>query len=72
MPAPDTPKIAPDGHVYLCGACGKRSRDIYGDQAIDYGWDESCFLNSVIVSVEEAEQLRARMGKAPKLAPSFP
>lgn len=73
MPHPDTPKVAPTGYVYICGACGKRSRDIYGDQAIDRGWDVSCFINSSIVSEHEAEELRARMKDAPKLmAPSFP
>lgn len=25
---------APDGQVWVCTACGKRSRDLYGDEAI--------------------------------------
>ena len=41
-------EIAPEGQVYVCGACGKRSRDRYGSARIDYGWDESCMLNSVL------------------------
>lgn len=30
--------------VYVCLACGKRSRDRYGYDSIDGGWDESCGL----------------------------
>lgn len=41
--------IAPDGQVYVCGACGKRSKDRYGDKAIDRGWDESCMMHAVLV-----------------------
>lgn len=41
--------VAPDGQVYVCGACGKRSKDRYGDKAINRGWDESCMMNSVLV-----------------------
>lgn len=40
------PRIAPDGKVWLCVACGKRVKDRYGE---DRGWDESCMLNSVLV-----------------------
>jgi len=32
--------------VWVCMACGKRSRDKTGDNAIDYGWDVSCYMNS--------------------------
>jgi hypothetical protein len=41
-------RVAPAGYVYVCGACGKRSRDKYGDEKIDHGWDESCMMNSVL------------------------
>lgn len=41
-------EYAPEGTVYVCGACGKRSRDRYGEQALDRGWDESCMLNAVL------------------------
>lgn len=43
------------GHLWQCGACGKRSWTRYGfyaDQssaAIDREWDESCMLNSAMV-----------------------
>lgn len=38
-------EVAPKGKVYVCGACGKRSRDRYGFQKIDSRWDESCMMN---------------------------
>lgn len=41
-------RTAAAGTVYVCVACGKRSRDLYGDQAISGGWDESCVLNAVL------------------------
>ncbi len=41
-------KVAPEGQVFICAACGKRSKDRYGDQKIDHGWDASCMLNSVL------------------------
>jgi hypothetical protein len=40
--------IAPKGQIFVCNACGKRSRDRYGDQAIDRGWDESCMIHAVL------------------------
>ena len=41
-------KDAPEGHVYVCMACGKQSNDKYGFKAISYGWDESCMMNAVL------------------------
>lgn len=41
-------QTAPEGQVFVCAACGKRSRDLYGLQSIDKGWDESCMLNAVL------------------------
>lgn len=41
-------KIAPQGQVYVCTACGKKSRDLYGDNPLNYGWDASCVLNAVL------------------------
>ena len=41
-------KVAPDGQLYVCGACGKTSKDLFGNQKISYGWDESCTLNAVL------------------------
>ncbi len=34
--------------LWVCCACGKRSHDRYGERTISRGWDESCFLNSVL------------------------
>jgi hypothetical protein len=48
--------IAPKGQVYVCCACGKRSKDRYGDQPIDHDWDVSCMMNSVLV-YEDSIQL---------------
>lgn len=41
-------KTAPDGQIYVCTACGKRSKDQYGEKMIDRGWDCSCMLNCVL------------------------
>jgi len=41
-------KVAPPGAVFVCIACGKRSRDLFGDRKIDRGWDVSCILNSLL------------------------
>jgi len=56
-------EIAPKGKIWQCRACGKRSRDLYGDQSLDYGWDESCVLNAALVddvpkSKSEAKRLK--------------
>lgn len=42
-------RLANDGYVFVCRACGKRSRDMYGNKPISWGWDESCALNCVLV-----------------------
>lgn len=44
-------EIAPDGKIYVCAACGRRSEDIYGDKPLDRGWDSSCVLNAVLLSL---------------------
>ena len=44
---------APDGWVWLCLACGKKSKDRYGDP--DTSWDEACFLNSVLLEGERSD-----------------
>ena len=40
--------IAPEGQVWVCGACGKRSIDKYGDYPINHGWDASCMLHAFL------------------------
>lgn len=42
--------MAPDGQIWVCGACGKTSKDRYGDPGKN--WDEACMLNSVLCHVE--------------------
>jgi hypothetical protein len=42
-------QVSLDGQVWVCQACGKRSRDKYGDHAINPGWDVSCMLHSILV-----------------------
>jgi hypothetical protein len=46
-------EVAPEGQVFVCAACGKRSKDRYGDQKIDRGWDVSCMLNAVLCYEEK-------------------
>jgi len=46
-------EIAPEGYVFRCQACGKRSRDKYGLDKIDYGYDESCMLNSALEPIQQ-------------------
>ena len=48
-------KRAPEGHVYVCGACGKVSRWSYGFDLANKndaspGWDVSCVLNCGLVA----------------------
>lgn len=43
---------APEGFVFMCMACGKTAKSIYGADG-DYGWDESCAINCKLVSIEE-------------------
>lgn len=45
------PRIAPEGKLWVCCACGKTSRDQYGDKGT--WWDESCMLNSRLFAVEQ-------------------
>ena len=50
---PEPPRVignqtAPEGQVWVCGACGKQSRDKYGEHRISYGWDMSCMMNAVL------------------------
>lgn len=41
--------MAPEGAVWVCGACGKVAKHMYGDAPGDpYGWDEACILNAVL------------------------
>ncbi len=46
-----TNRFAPLGYMWQCRACGKQSKDLYGSPESwhDYGWDESCSLNAVLI-----------------------
>jgi hypothetical protein len=62
----DGTELAPPGQVWICGACGKRSRTRCGfvdngtprggdflpdgSRVADSGWDESCMLHAVLIS----------------------
>lgn len=39
-------KVAGPGKLWVCGACGRMSKDKYGELKLNGGWDESCMLNS--------------------------
>jgi hypothetical protein len=51
--------IAAKGQVFVCQACGKRSRDRYGEHRISRGWDESCAMHAVLCT-EDSVRLDAR------------
>lgn len=57
-------KVAKPGQVFVCMACGKRSKDRYGDSKIDPGWDESCMLNSYLCYEESLVVEKGRVVKA--------
>ncbi len=41
--------IAPEGQIWVCGACGKTAKDQYGPPNAHFQWDVSCVLNSILV-----------------------
>ena len=44
-------RIAPSGKIWVCMACGKTCRDLYGND--NPLWDASCVVNSVLVEVDK-------------------
>ena len=56
-------EVAPAGQIFVCFACGKRSRDKYGDQALDKFWDVSCVLNSGLCYEDKLELKEGRVVK---------
>lgn len=51
-PQPEYPEhVAPPGTIYVCGACGKTSKDSYNGPG---SWDESCMLNAVLCYERDA------------------
>lgn len=58
--------MAPDGQVYVCGACGKISRTRYGFDDDDKnvcqpGWDESCMLHAILCHEATIERKDGRV-----------
>ncbi len=49
------PRVAPEGKVWVCMACGKRSRDRHGPSDINRLWDESCMLNAELIDEDRLE-----------------
>jgi hypothetical protein len=44
--------IAPEGQIWICHRCGKKAKYRGGDAPgypASFGWDESCFISSVLV-----------------------
>ena len=39
-------RLAPEGAIWVCTACGKRSKDLYGDRGS--WWDESCMMHAIL------------------------
>lgn len=52
--------FAPEGKIYVCTACGKTARGLYGTKA-DYGWDESCMLNAVLANESDLVRENGRV-----------
>lgn len=53
MDHPDL-RNAPEGAIWVCGACGKTAQDRYGlEGQHDRGWDESCMLHSILCRNDE-------------------
>lgn len=56
-------RIAPEGCIWVCHACGKMSKDQFG-YSEEYpesslGWDASCVLNSKCYKIKD---LKVEMG----------
>jgi hypothetical protein len=50
-------EVAPEGHVFVCTACGKTSPDRYGDDPLTMkGWDVSCMLNARLCKEDDCER----------------
>ena len=47
MVAMTTNEMAGPGEVFVCVACGRRSKDRNGDHKIHSGWDTSCRTHAV-------------------------
>lgn len=48
-------KFAPEDKIWVCLACGKFSKDKFGDKDLNtsHGWDESCIINCQLFNVNK-------------------
>ena len=60
-----TDRMAPEGKLWVCFACGKTSHDRYGGFDATPGWDESCALNAHLV--DEARVRRDSNGRVEEI-----
>lgn len=49
---------APEGTIWVCGACGKQATN-KANGGKSYGWDESCFMNAVLCRWPKGEAWEA-------------
>lgn len=64
---------APEGHIWVCAACGKTADWAYGfdehqKNAAMQGWDESCATWAHLVRLEDVAE-RSEGGRILKLKP---
>lgn len=60
---------APDGYIWVCAACGKVSKERSGNCAErTHGWDESCFLNAILVKEDHCTWDNGRVTKVEEIA----
>ncbi len=58
---------APEGAVWVCNACGKRSKHrTHGTEGLSMGWDSSCFTWAVLCSESsiEVDRVTGRITRA--------
>lgn len=48
---PNYPLLAPEGQVFVCSACGKKSKKLLGDEPCD----ESCMVNATLCYEDSLE-----------------
>lgn len=57
---------APKGQIYVCSACGKRSRDRYGTERLDRLWDASCMMYAVLCYDDNPQNEMGKWRVVPK------
>lgn len=66
-------RFAPDGAIWVCGACGKTHKDQYGIEGVgSLGWDESCMLNAVLCHESRHVSRGGMIGYVPFSEPLTP